>query len=148
MSSRLVRSMSQPPADASAPVSPVNEREILLTLFDLGRKVTSVIDLDELLPRIPELVARLIPFDAFARATSSTRSATKSALGLRRRLSGGRGGFRLSSSEGIIGRVVADAAADRQSATWRPTRATSGRARDACPRWPCRSSTSRSRSAR
>jgi sigma-B regulation protein RsbU (phosphoserine phosphatase) len=37
-----------------------------LTLFDLGRKVASVIDLDELLPRIPELIKRLIPFDAFA----------------------------------------------------------------------------------
>jgi sigma-B regulation protein RsbU (phosphoserine phosphatase) len=46
--------------------SALTEREILLTLFDLGRQVASVIDADELLPRIPELVGRLIPFDAFA----------------------------------------------------------------------------------
>ena len=43
-----------------------SERDILLTLFDLGRQVASVIELDELLPRIPELIALLIPFDAFA----------------------------------------------------------------------------------
>lgn len=43
-----------------------HERDILLTLFDLGRQVASVIDLDELLQQIPELIGRLIPFDAFA----------------------------------------------------------------------------------
>ena len=42
------------------------EQEMLTTLFDLGRQVTSVLDLDELLPRIPELIGRLIAFDAFA----------------------------------------------------------------------------------
>ena len=30
-----------------------SERDILLTLFDLGRQVASVIDLDELLPQDP-----------------------------------------------------------------------------------------------
>lgn len=43
-----------------------HERDILLTLFDLGRQVAAVIDLDELLQKIPELIGRLIPFDAFA----------------------------------------------------------------------------------
>ncbi|MCC7008227.1 MAG: GAF domain-containing protein [Acidobacteria bacterium] len=43
-----------------------DERDVLLTLFDLGRKIVSVIDLDELLPLVPHLVGRLIPFDAFA----------------------------------------------------------------------------------
>src|SRR5690348_10057581 len=57
--------MNQPTDTVSPPV-PGSERDVLLTLFDLGRKVASVIDLEELLPRIPELVARLIPFDAFA----------------------------------------------------------------------------------
>ena len=56
----------QPAADTAAPPLSGSERDILLTLFDLGRKIASVIDLDELLPRIPELVGRLIPFDAFA----------------------------------------------------------------------------------
>lgn len=43
-----------------------HERDILLTLFDLGRQVASVIELEELLQKIPELIGRLIPFDAFA----------------------------------------------------------------------------------
>ena len=42
------------------------ERDVLLTLFDLGRQVASVVELDELLQKIPELIGRLIPFDAFA----------------------------------------------------------------------------------
>ena len=56
----------QQTSDTFAPALAGTDRDILLTLFDLGRKVTSVIDLDELLPRIPELIGRLIPFDAFA----------------------------------------------------------------------------------
>jgi sigma-B regulation protein RsbU (phosphoserine phosphatase) len=43
-----------------------SEREQLETLFDLSREITSVLDLQELLPRIPELLYRLIRFDAFA----------------------------------------------------------------------------------
>ena len=39
---------------------------LLLTLFELGREVTSVLDLDELLEKIPELIARLTSFQAFA----------------------------------------------------------------------------------
>ena len=39
---------------------------MLTTLFDLGRQVTAVLDLDELLAQIPKLIARLIEFDAFA----------------------------------------------------------------------------------
>jgi sigma-B regulation protein RsbU (phosphoserine phosphatase) len=43
-----------------------SEREIVRTLFDLGRRVTSVLDLDELLERLPSLIQRLMVFDAFA----------------------------------------------------------------------------------
>jgi sigma-B regulation protein RsbU (phosphoserine phosphatase) len=46
--------------------SGAHERDVLLTLFDLGRQVASVVELDELLQKIPDLIARLIPFDAFA----------------------------------------------------------------------------------
>jgi phosphoserine phosphatase RsbU/P len=49
-----------------AGTSAAAEHEILMTLFDLGRQVTAVLDLDELLPRIPQLIARLISFEAFA----------------------------------------------------------------------------------
>src|SRR3972149_122816 len=61
-------SMSPQPADRLTThlSAGTHERDILLTLFDLGRQVASVIDLDELLQRIPELIGRLIPFDAFA----------------------------------------------------------------------------------
>jgi sigma-B regulation protein RsbU (phosphoserine phosphatase) len=42
------------------------ERAFVLALFDLGRQVTAVLDLDELLQKIPELIARLMSFEAFA----------------------------------------------------------------------------------
>src|SRR5436190_22307876 len=46
--------------------SPANSTEQLTTLFALGREVTSVLDLDELLQKIPHLIARLTKFTAFA----------------------------------------------------------------------------------
>jgi phosphoserine phosphatase RsbU/P len=42
------------------------EHQIVKTLFDLGRQVTAVLDLDELLAKIPILIARLISFEALA----------------------------------------------------------------------------------
>ena len=42
-----------------------NSSELLTTLFALGREVTSVLDLEELLPKIPQLIARLTHFTAF-----------------------------------------------------------------------------------
>ena len=44
----------------------VTTAEQLTTLFALGREITSVLDLDELLQKIPELIARLTKFHAFA----------------------------------------------------------------------------------
>ena len=59
------------PTDISAPDSanPTSEaaaRELVTTLFDLGRQVTGVLDFDDLLQQIPRLIGRLINFDAFA----------------------------------------------------------------------------------
>ncbi len=55
---------------SDAPVTttalPPNIRELVVTLFELGREVTSVLDLDELLQKIPQLIARLTKFHAFA----------------------------------------------------------------------------------
>ena len=45
---------------------PAYTTEALTTLFALGREVTSVLDLDELLQKIPQLIARLTNFQAFA----------------------------------------------------------------------------------
>ncbi|MBS1817498.1 MAG: GAF domain-containing protein [Acidobacteria bacterium] len=48
------------------PSSPQDLREIVITLFELGREVTSVLDLQELLQKIPTLISRLTHFHAFA----------------------------------------------------------------------------------
>ena len=53
--------MSAPP-----PVRPPSDTELLSTLFDLGREVMSVLDLEELLAKIPQLIARLTRFGAFS----------------------------------------------------------------------------------
>jgi len=45
---------------------PPSLTEALTTLFALGREVTSVLDLDELLQKIPQLIARITKFEAFA----------------------------------------------------------------------------------
>src|SRR5215212_10731534 len=42
------------------------DSELLSTLFELGREVTSVLDLEELLAKIPQLIARLTRFSAFS----------------------------------------------------------------------------------
>jgi len=42
------------------------DSELLTTLFDLGRQVTAVLNLDELLQRIPQMISRLTEFSAFA----------------------------------------------------------------------------------
>ena len=46
--------------------TPSSSNEQLTTLFALGREVASVLDLDELLQKIPQLIARLTKFQAFA----------------------------------------------------------------------------------
>jgi sigma-B regulation protein RsbU (phosphoserine phosphatase) len=87
-----------PPTDAAT------ERDVLLTLFDMGRQVASVVELDELLERVPELIGRLIKFDAFALYLLDERRQD-----LRIAHSVGYPDvklFRLGLSEGLIGRVV------------------------------------------
>ena len=49
-----------------SPARPASDTELLSTLFDLGREVTSVLDLEELLAKIPQLIARLTRFSAFS----------------------------------------------------------------------------------
>ena len=53
----------QPPA---ATPRPATDTELLSTLFELGREVTSVLDLADLLEKIPQLIARLTRFSAFS----------------------------------------------------------------------------------
>jgi sigma-B regulation protein RsbU (phosphoserine phosphatase) len=51
---------------AQPPARPPSDTELLSTLFDLGREVMSVLDLEELLAKIPQLIARLTRFNAFS----------------------------------------------------------------------------------
>src|SRR5437773_12511322 len=57
-------SQSSPTPPTAASVG--EAAELLVTLFDLGREVTSVLDLDELVEKMPQLIARLTPFKAFS----------------------------------------------------------------------------------
>src|SRR5262252_6438484 len=50
----------------TTPVAPPNIRELVITLFELGREITAVLNLDELLQKIPQLIARITKFQAFA----------------------------------------------------------------------------------
>jgi sigma-B regulation protein RsbU (phosphoserine phosphatase) len=50
---------------ATAPAPP-HSRELVMTLFELGREITAVLNLDELLHKIPQLIARITKFQAFA----------------------------------------------------------------------------------
>jgi sigma-B regulation protein RsbU (phosphoserine phosphatase) len=54
------------PSTAPEPDVRAGAIEALTALFALGREVTSVLDLEELLQKIPELIARLTRFQAFA----------------------------------------------------------------------------------
>ena len=88
----------------SPPATGSHERDVLLTLFDLGRQVASVIDIDELLQKIPELIGRLIQFDAFAVYLYDEKRGE-----LRIGYAIGYpdiSNFRLRASEGLIGHVV------------------------------------------
>jgi sigma-B regulation protein RsbU (phosphoserine phosphatase) len=59
--------MSEPSvARVEGAVRPASDTELLSTLFELGREVTSVLDLEELLAKIPQLIARLTRFSAFS----------------------------------------------------------------------------------
>jgi sigma-B regulation protein RsbU (phosphoserine phosphatase) len=99
--------MSQSPATPRTPPSPVSglsERDILLTLFDLGRQVTSVINFGELLHRIPDLIGRLIQFDAFAVYLLDEKREELTiayAVGYPETSS-----VRLNLTQGLVGRVV------------------------------------------
>ncbi len=90
--------LSTPLADGSS------ERDVLLTLFDMGRQVASVIELDELLDAMPGFIGRLIPFDALALYLLDERRnelRIAHAVGypdVRQ--------FRIGLGQGLVGRVV------------------------------------------
>jgi sigma-B regulation protein RsbU (phosphoserine phosphatase) len=97
--------MTSPLARPSASTSHLTEREILLTLFDLGQQVTSVLDLDELLQKIPDLISRLIVFDAFAVYLFDAKR-NELRIGYAVGYPELDPGFRVKVGEGIVGRVI------------------------------------------
>ena len=56
----------QPLRPQAVPSRPATDTELLSTLFELGREVTSVLDLADLLEKIPQLIAQITRFSAFA----------------------------------------------------------------------------------
>jgi sigma-B regulation protein RsbU (phosphoserine phosphatase) len=59
--------MNEPPLrPQAAPPRPATDTDLLSTLFELGREVTSVLDLADLLEKIPQLIAQITRFSAFA----------------------------------------------------------------------------------
>src|SRR3954454_19999370 len=65
MANYIIASLTDPTITPAVP-APANIRELVTTLFELGREVTLVLNLDELLQKIPQLIARLTKFQAFA----------------------------------------------------------------------------------
>jgi sigma-B regulation protein RsbU (phosphoserine phosphatase) len=95
-----------PPVRPSLPLADgLSERDVLLTLFDLGRQVASTIDFDELVQRIPDLIGRLIQFDAFAvYLLDEKHDQLKIAYAVGYPDTSG---FKLPLSSGVVGRVIA-----------------------------------------
>jgi sigma-B regulation protein RsbU (phosphoserine phosphatase) len=85
--------------------APVREQEMLTTLFDLGRQVTAVLDFEQILAQIPQLIRRLIEFDAFAVYLIDERRAdirVAYSVGYPERLEP----MRLGSREGLVGAAI------------------------------------------
>jgi sigma-B regulation protein RsbU (phosphoserine phosphatase) len=88
--------------------TPAATRELVLTLFELGREVTSVLDLDELLQKIPQLIARLTKFTAFAvYLLDDTRGELSIAYSVGYPEEHARA-LRLNVGEGLVGSAVAE----------------------------------------
>src|SRR5688572_1280836 len=94
---------------AHPPVRPPSDTELLSTLFDLGREVMSVLDLEELLAKIPQLIARITRFNAFSvylldegRQELQIAYAVGYPDGVEHRL-------RLRVGQGVVGAAVAEA---------------------------------------
>lgn len=83
-------------------------QELVLTLFELGREVTSVLNLDELFHKIPQLISRLTSFTAFAVYLFDPKRGEVSiaySIGYPEEVARTR---RLKIGEGIVGAAIAE----------------------------------------
>src|SRR5262245_11503702 len=85
-----------------------HDHEVVATLFELGREVTSVLDLDELLRRIPRLIARLTSFTVFSVYLLDERRQDLKIAYAEGYPEDVIRNFRLRVGEGIVARAVAD----------------------------------------
>ena len=83
-----------------------SDQQLLTTLFDLGRQVTSVLDLDELLQRIPQLISRLTEYQAFAVYLIDEKRGDLSIAYAVGYPAGAVKGLRMKVGEGIVGTAV------------------------------------------
>jgi phosphoserine phosphatase RsbU/P len=85
-----------------------SDRQLLTTLFALGREVSSVLELDELLRKLPDLISRVTDFHAFAiYLLDEERGELRIAYATG--YPNGTGDMRLKLGEGLVGAAVAAA---------------------------------------
>ncbi len=94
------------PNSTPPPTSPQDLREIVITLFELGREVTSVLDLQELLQKIPQLISRLTHFHAFAAYLLDEKAGELVVAYSVGYPEGVARGLRLKVGEGLVGAAV------------------------------------------
>ena len=84
------------------------DAELLATLFELGREISSFLDLEELLAKIPQLIARVTPFTVFSvYLVDERRGDLKIAYAVGYPDEVVRN-FRLQMGQGIVGAAVAE----------------------------------------
>ncbi|HOQ59276.1 MAG TPA: GAF domain-containing protein [Vicinamibacterales bacterium] len=84
-----------------------SDRQLLTTLFALGREVTSVLDLAELYRKLPGLIARVTDFHAFAVYVLDERQGRLRIAHAEGYPPGSRS-LRLRPGQGLVGRAAAD----------------------------------------
>lgn len=96
------------PGAAGGASSRPSDQQLLTTLFDLGRQVTAVLNLDELLQRIPQLISRLTEFSSFAVYLIDQRRRDVYIAYAVGYPEGMGQGTRLTAGRGIIGAAIAE----------------------------------------
>ena len=97
-----------PSESIESPAAVADAAQLLVTLFELGREVTAVLDLHELLEKIPQLIARLTSFQAFAVYLIDPKRGDLHIAYSVGYPDEARSSFRLAVGQGIVGRAVAE----------------------------------------
>lgn len=101
-------SVNEAASDLAEEAARQADTQLLATLFELGREVTSVLDFNDLLQKIPQLIARLTPFTVFSVYLLDERRGDLHiayAVGYPEDVVKN---FRLQVGQGVVGTVVAE----------------------------------------